>query len=193
MQKWAKNIKDKEKVLDIGCGEGRLLQIIKPKINYTGVDFSEKLLEIAKKRYRGKNYEFITGDITKEDTWKNLERFDKIFCVAVIHHLESKKNQLYVLKQIKKHLKPNGKIYISFWNLWQKKYIVEHFKSLKLKFSDLPESARWVEIPFANTNIKRFYFAGSKKYWKNLLTEADWKDAKIKFDKNKKNMWAVLG
>ena len=40
-----------ERILDLGCGNGRLLEFFKDKkVDYIGTDFSEKLIEIAKKR-----------------------------------------------------------------------------------------------------------------------------------------------
>jgi len=46
-----KYIKTKHSVLDIGCGNGRLLDIIdKKNVQYTGVDSSESLIEIAKRQ-----------------------------------------------------------------------------------------------------------------------------------------------
>jgi 2-polyprenyl-3-methyl-5-hydroxy-6-metoxy-1,4-benzoquinol methylase len=193
MKEWAESVKEKDSVLDVGCGEGRLLQGIGPKANYTGIDFSEELIKLAKKRHKGKNRKFITGNISKSSTWKNLGMYNKIFVVAVVHHLPSKKEQLFVLQNVRKHLKVGGTVYVSFWNLWERKFWGEHFKSLKLKLSSLPESVRWVEIPFANTKLKRFYFAGGKKYWERVLAKAGWENAKIKFDTKKKNMWAELG
>ncbi|MBU1200856.1 class I SAM-dependent methyltransferase, partial [Patescibacteria group bacterium] len=49
------------------------------------------LIGLARERYGGKNCKFIVGDITNENTWNDLEKFDKVFAVAVIHHLPSKK------------------------------------------------------------------------------------------------------
>ena len=93
---------------------------------------------------------------------------------------------------MKKHLKPGGKLYVSFWNLWQRKFWGEHIKSLGLKLGNLPESLWWVEIPFSGTKLKRFYFSGSADYYRNLLSEAGWTNVRINFDKSKKNMWAIL-
>ncbi len=41
-------------VLDVGCGNGRLFKFIKDQadVNYTGMDNSEKLIEIAKNNDR---------------------------------------------------------------------------------------------------------------------------------------------
>jgi cyclopropane fatty-acyl-phospholipid synthase-like methyltransferase len=41
-----------QKVLDLGCGNGRLFKILKNKnVKYVGVDNSEKLLLEAQKQY----------------------------------------------------------------------------------------------------------------------------------------------
>ena len=46
-----KYIKENDKVLDIGCGNGRLYHVLKEKqIIYTGLDLSEELIKIAKDR-----------------------------------------------------------------------------------------------------------------------------------------------
>ena len=46
-----------EKILDIGCGNGRFLEIFKQKkVDYFGVDSSERLIEIAKKGIQKKSF-----------------------------------------------------------------------------------------------------------------------------------------
>jgi len=45
-------IENHQKILDLGCGNGRLLNFLKnKKIEYIGVDNSEKLLLEAQKQY----------------------------------------------------------------------------------------------------------------------------------------------
>jgi len=46
------NIKNSDKVLDFGCGNGRFLEMVKDrKFEYFGVDVSQKLIDIAKEKY----------------------------------------------------------------------------------------------------------------------------------------------
>ena len=41
-------------ILDLGCGNGRVYDVFmdNPKISYIGVDFSEKLIDLARERYK---------------------------------------------------------------------------------------------------------------------------------------------
>ena len=108
-----------EKVLDLGCGNGRLLQIFKEiDIDYTGVDSSEKLVEIARKNYP--NAKFEVADALCLPFPSNY--FDKIYSVAVLHHIPSEELRLRFLEGIKKILKPDGMLILTVWDLrqWRK-------------------------------------------------------------------------
>ena len=155
-----KGIPKNASVLDVGCGNGRLLLGLPKTVKYTGLDQSEGLISEAQKLHP-KNH-FIVTDITKPQIWKHLPQFDYIYCVAVLHHLPTQKEQLFVLEQIKKHLKPKGKCLITVWNLWQGKYLKYHL-DLSLKKQNL----LWVNIPFQGQ--KRFCFAYTKPYLSYLL------------------------
>ena len=58
----------------------------------------------------------------------NIEgSFDAIVFLASFHHLESQVERIQVLKDIKKLLHPNGRIYMTNWNLReQSKYEKSH-------------------------------------------------------------------
>ena len=157
------DVKENSSVLDVGCGNGRLLLGLTEKVHYTGIDFSTTLLEKAIENHPLAH--FLETDITKPDVWKNLPLFDYIFCIAVIHHLSTRKDQLFVLKQIKAHLKPTGKCLITAWNLWQPK-LLRHHLNLKTKIQD----HHFVYIPFQGK--PRFHFAHTKPYLEGLLREA---------------------
>jgi len=105
-----------EKVLDLGCGNGRLLQIFKEiDIDYTGVDSSEKLIEIAKKTYP--NTKFEVADALHLPFSNN--HFDKIYSIAVLHHIPSNKLRLQFLEGVKRVLSPNGLFILTVWDLWR--------------------------------------------------------------------------
>lgn len=108
-----KYINKGEKILDLGCGNGRFSEIVGSKADYYGVDVSEKLIEIAKKKYP--NGKFAVSEPLVLPFENNF--FDKIFCLAVLHHIPSKKFRRDFLKEIKRVLNPEGKLILTVWNL----------------------------------------------------------------------------
>lgn len=108
-----KFVKEKDKVLDEGCGNGRLIEVIKDlKVDYTGIDFSERLLELARKRYP--NFKFVKGSILDLPFPDNY--FDVVFSIAVLHHIPSKELREKAVSEIKRVLKPEGKLILSVWD-----------------------------------------------------------------------------
>lgn len=73
-----KEITTDGRVLDAGCGFGRLAPLFNPN-RYTGADISPDLLVEAKRHYPG--YQFQLEDL-KELPYKDLE-FDFAFCVSI--------------------------------------------------------------------------------------------------------------
>jgi 2-polyprenyl-3-methyl-5-hydroxy-6-metoxy-1,4-benzoquinol methylase len=165
---------DGQAVLDLGCGNGRLLTGLKADLDYMGIDFSSNLISSAKKFHPGKK--FIRGDITQVETWNQLPKFDAIFCVAVLHHLPQRDQHLFVFKQAGKHLKKNGFLFLSVWNLWQLNRLGHHFKngSLKLKLTNW----RFINTLFQH-KWQMFCFAFDKKYLGKLTLEAGFKEYDI--------------
>ncbi|HCO28682.1 MAG TPA: SAM-dependent methyltransferase [Lachnospiraceae bacterium] len=98
-------------VLELGFGTGILAQkLYEDGYTIYGIDFSEKMIEIAKKKMPDATliqYDFSHG-IPKE--LKNLT-FDAIICTYAIHHLNNKQ-KIEFLKQLQTMLSPNGKILI---------------------------------------------------------------------------------
>lgn len=111
-----------DKVLDFGCGNGRLLDFLgKKDIDYTGVDISAKLLKEAQHQFRGLGIEFQKisglGSLALES-----DSFNVVYAIAVFHHLPSNEIRKKMAAELYRILKPEGTIVITVWNLWQWKY-----------------------------------------------------------------------
>jgi len=115
MRDLAEAVKDGDKILDAGCGNGRLLEAFKDKdIIYLGLDNSRELLEAARGNYPGRD--FREADIL--DLTGVLEHdFDYIFCLAVLQHIPTPESRLVFLKNLAAKLAPTGQLIISSWNL----------------------------------------------------------------------------
>ncbi len=98
------------KLLDVGCGNGWLLNSIKDKkVEYVGIDNSEQLINKAKRNLEIKklrNWEIILGDVL--DLPFRDSQFDIVICKAVLHHLPTRELQSKALKEMHRVLKPGG-------------------------------------------------------------------------------------
>lgn len=114
-------IKNGDKIMDFGCGNGRILEILKNKnISYIGVDISGKLINLAKEKYQGENIKFqkISGQASLPfpDNYFNI-----IISIAVFHHFPPEYAQK-MAGELYRTTKPGGKIIVAVWNLEQEKY-----------------------------------------------------------------------
>jgi len=95
-------------ILDIGAGTGLLSAFLMeryPDASFTLIDLSEKMLDIAKSRFKGKsNVKYIVADYSK---YSFVEKYDLVVSALSIHHLEDEeKKRIY--KKSYSLLKKNG-------------------------------------------------------------------------------------
>lgn len=177
----AAGVKRGNKVLDIGCGNAVLYDTLaKKSIEYTGVDISGKMLEMAKKRI-GRNkrklpVRFIKGSIIGLPFKDN--QFDWVLALAVLHHLPSRELQEKAVQEIYRVLKPKGKTIVSVWNL-HSDYAEEKFK-IKEQFKKKPDG--WAQndlkIPWRaapGKTIQRYLYSFDKKELFGLFKKAGFK------------------
>jgi 2-polyprenyl-3-methyl-5-hydroxy-6-metoxy-1,4-benzoquinol methylase len=196
----AETVKDGDKILDAGCGNGRLLKAMQDKkIDYLGVDNSENLIAKAWEEFADEDikakYEFRNGNILELANFPELN-FDYIFSIAVLHHFPGTDLRVQALKQLKNKISQNGKIIITAWNLWsQPKYrtLIIKFFLLKLIGKNKMDMG---DILFDWKNTKgeiksrRYYHAFTKRELKKTIYKAGFKIEKIY--KDKYNYYLIL-
>jgi ubiquinone/menaquinone biosynthesis C-methylase UbiE len=111
-----KRIGDKASVLDVGCGNGEtLITLVKEKkCSGVGIDFSSKMVELAKenaaKNGVEKNLKFIEGAL--ENIPESVGLFDCAITERSIINLDSEEKQHKAFVGIMNRLKENGRYYM---------------------------------------------------------------------------------
>ena len=159
-------------MLDLGCGNGRLIQIFKEmKIDYVGVDSSEKLIEIAEKKHPEDKFQAADG---LSLPFPN-DYFDKVYSIAVLHHIPSRELRIQFLKEARRVLKPGGLLILTAWNLWQGRGWKLNFKFAILKILGLSKlDFKDVLVPWGKT-CQRYVHCFSQRELKTLTEKADFR------------------
>lgn len=111
-------IKDKDRILDFGCGTGTLTIMAKkenPNATVHGVDVDPKIFKIAKNKIKHENLE-IRLNIYKGISLPYKDKmFDKVLSSLVFHHL-LREEKINALEEIYRILKYGGTLYIYIFN-----------------------------------------------------------------------------
>src|SRR3989338_7347909 len=192
--KLTEEVKNGDSVLDVGCGNGRLLEILKDKkIRYLGVDNSQELLKIAKIRFTDEP--FLSSDILELNKISEKD-FDYVCSIAVLHHIPGRDLRIEAVKQLGDKTKIGGKIIVTVWNLWsQTKFLKVIFKFAILKtlgknrmdFGDI--LFNWKNNQGEGVS-QRYYHAFTKNELKNIISKTGLKLEKLY--KDKYNYYAIL-
>ena len=104
------NISSRHKVLDVGCGTGRLALKLAGKVDHiTGIDPSLQRIEIAHRKLTQMNPGNVTFELGSSDDIGRYgeEAFDVVYLNAVFHWINDKED---ALNNIYRVLKPGGKV-----------------------------------------------------------------------------------
>lgn len=97
-------------VLELGCGTGKnTVWLMKKAEQIIAVDFSQKMLDLAKKKISENKVEFIKADLTKNWEVKNLF-FDLVTSNLILEHIDDLN---HIFEQANQKLKTNGIFFIS--------------------------------------------------------------------------------
>jgi ubiquinone/menaquinone biosynthesis C-methylase UbiE len=147
------DLKNGDKILDIGCGDGYYLHLLSNlgTFKLTGTDYDKSGLERAQKNL-GKKIPLVQGDLMKKLPFKN-NTFDKVVMSEVAEHLP---NDLKGLKEVNRILKKDGILTITVPN---------HNYPL---FWD---PVNWVLEKTLGVHVKKGFFAGLWNQHERLYEE----------------------
>ncbi|MFC5402655.1 class I SAM-dependent methyltransferase [Cohnella soli] len=98
------------RALDIGCGEGLLLQRLAPFVEHAvGIDPDAQIIPRARTRLASvSNVSLINGDFLEMPEPAQRELYSTIVCVATLHHMELRA----ALQQMGRFLAPGGRLLV---------------------------------------------------------------------------------
>lgn len=100
---------DFSNVIELGCGTGKNTQWLAERADHVvAVDFSEEMMNEAKKRIGASNVEFTIADITRPWVFSDREA-DLITCSLILEHIQ---NIEFVFEQASQKLGRGGLFYI---------------------------------------------------------------------------------
>lgn len=163
-------IRDGFNILDLGCGNGRMLKLFATsgkKFDYLGIDFSEELIKQARVQFP--QHTFQVADIRQLDIAP--ASFDLVVMIAAFHHLETKKERERLLSHIYRWLKPGGYLFMTNWHLWQIKYLPYLWKNIGQKKSWNDCFIPWQKYSGDQNKMWRYYHAFTRGELNSLLRQ----------------------
>lgn len=173
-------IKDGDKILDLGSASNVLLDYIDKEISYTSVDYS-----LTQKDYVSGNevYQKINCNLEK-DFPKELEKkkFDKIFLLEILEHIENFKTLLLNCKKI---LAKNGRIIITIPHnsRYVRKEDPNHFHCFNKK--NLINLANWLGLKYKIQGVHvripklNIFFPSKQTVYNDTLLMVCWEAKKV--------------
>ena len=170
-----------KKVLEIGCGIGTdSINFVRNGAKLTIVEFSEKSLEICKKRFQvyGLDATFYLGDVEKLSEIIPKQHFDLIYSFGVIHHTPDpqkafKEISIFMGKNTELRIMLYSKIsYKLFWIMMENN--VKHISSMETLIRDNSEAQYGCPVSYTFTfdEIQKILLNAGitvKKIWKDHI------------------------
>lgn len=173
-------------ILDVGCGDGRLCQVLVQTGNFDlvkGIDLSPRAIEWAKSF--NPEIEFKCMDVSEED-----EVYDAVTAVEVIEHIPDDGIEIF-LKQLSRVLKKDGRLYITVpansipVSAKHYRHYTEELLSKQIEVANcglkvesscyiVPNAGKWDQF-YLRVLVNRFWSIDLfdsiiwKRYWKNGL------------------------
>ncbi len=149
------------RVLDVGCGTGRLLSELKPG-NGVGVDLSAEMISIAKSKYT--EFDFFVGDVEDPKFIKDLGRtFDVIIISDTIGSLSDCQMALENLRPL---CVPETRIIIAYYSVgWAPILVAAQWLGWKMP----QPQQNWLTTEDIVNLLSLSHFEIIKREWRQLI------------------------
>ena len=185
-------IRADDTILDAGCAHGRLVPMLQRhgilEQNYTGIDISEGLIDKA--RISFPSLRFDVGNICALPYKDNT--FNVVISSAVLHHIPSQKLRIQMLRELRRVVRPGGKVMLLVWNafgfkhLW-KAIFLSYVKSiLSLGKHDVGD----MMLPFFGKENRRYVHAFTQRSLQKLSKKSGIENAVVQ--KTGKNFFILF-
>lgn len=170
----AEYVQSGERILDAGCGNGRLYELVKDKpVFYEGIDGSSRLVALAKAKY---GCHFSQKNLITRDSFPP-NSFSLIFCIATFQHVPGAEYRQQVLQNFYNWLLPGSYFIMINWNiLVQPKFQPYLQKAKKLLDGGLDDGD--IMYPWRSQKpavVYRYYHGFSETELNDLLTATGFK------------------
>jgi tRNA (cmo5U34)-methyltransferase len=162
--------RDARRILDLGTGDGRLLALLRidrREMLAVGLDFSEVILQAARKRFADDEHvELVKHDLA--EPLPTLGRFDAVVSSFAIHHLEhERKRSLY--GEIFDLLEPGG-VFANFEHVASATHRLHlaFFAAIGEPLEDEDPSNRLLDVQSQLEWLRDIGFTDVDCYWKWL-------------------------
>ncbi|MBF0355150.1 MAG: glycosyltransferase [Alphaproteobacteria bacterium] len=152
------------RVLDLGCGTGRLLAELKPSCG-VGVDFSQACIDVAKKKYPGLS--FVVGDIESQAAIDQLSGpFDVIILSDTIGYLEDCEETLARLRPL---CTPETRLVVSYYShVWEPLLKLASRLGMRMQMGEL----NWLSTSDIVNLLELADFDVVRREWRQLIPKA---------------------
>lgn len=151
--------KPKAKILEIGCGDGEFTKrLSRLDATIIATDLTPKVIQRAEENYSYKNVKFKI--VNAEKLHYNVNTFDIVCGISILHHLDSEK----ALKECRKVLKKDGAIFFTEPNLINPQI----FLGLNLPYLRKRMEFSNNEVAFVRWNLEKLI---KRSGFKNIIVE----------------------
>ncbi len=181
VESYAKKL-DVNKVLDVGCGNGRnLLPFLEKGCRCVGVDSSPMMIEQARRFLSRRGYtntKLLVAD-ARNLPFSNDE-FDLVLFIRALHNIKGREERIKALKEARRVGK---KLLLSVWKKFQRRFL---FLLLRNFFS----SDVYIPWNYHGKKLLRYYHLYTKKELMEDLKRAGWKLSEL-WEDEKGNIWCL--